>query len=40
MLKKIFSIDNTSSNRTIVYFLGFKFRHIKKAVKDAGTEFW
>ena len=39
ILKHIISIDNTSSNRTIVYFLGFKFRHIKKAVKDAGTEF-
>lgn len=35
ILKYIFSVDTTSTNRTIVYFCGIKFRHLKASVKNA-----
>ena len=38
-LKYIFSIDNNSTNRTIIYFLGFKIRHIKSSVLNRKSEY-
>ena len=38
-LKYIFSIDTTSSNRIIIYFLGIKIRHLKSSVKNSGDKF-
>ena len=38
-LKYIFSIDTTSTNRTIIYILGFKIRHLKNDVRDSKTDY-
>ncbi len=37
ILKYIFSIDTKSSNRVIIYILGFKIRFIKKNVAEIGS---
>lgn len=38
-LKRIFSIDTTSTNRTIIYIFGFKIRHIKSEVLGAKDKY-
>jgi lipopolysaccharide cholinephosphotransferase len=37
--KYIFSVDTTSSNRIIIYFLGIRIRHLKKSIKNSGLQY-
>ena len=37
--KYIFSVDTTSSNRTIIYFFGIRIRHLKSSVRNSGNTF-
>ena len=37
--KYLFSIDTNSTSRSVIYFLGIKFRHLKRSAKTFAQEY-